>query len=127
MSLKLGALDPKWIILAAGVALLLYELKKGVAAAANALPGAAAAVGAAVDPTNPNNLAYSGVNKVVGALTGDQNETLGGWLYDLTHPSVNPPMQVLAPTATKDPVDGMPYTPAPGALQGDSSAWGLPL
>lgn len=47
---------------------------------------AAAAVGAAVNPTSRDNLAYRGVNAVGEAVTGERGWTLGGWLYDWTHP-----------------------------------------
>lgn len=51
----------------------------------------------ALDPTDPNNLAYSGVNAVGAALSGDGSFSLGGAIYDLGHsdptnaaPSFNP-------------------------------------
>lgn len=51
-------------------------------------------IGDAVDPTNPDNIAYAGINKVGTVLTGpegsgrnaDGSWTFGGWLYDVTHP-----------------------------------------
>ena len=39
-------------------------------------------VAQAVNPTNPDNVFYEGANSVVVALTGEENETLGGWLYE---------------------------------------------
>lgn len=42
------------------------------------------------DPTSDKNLAYRGANAVGGALTGDDNFTVGGWLYDLTHAEYDP-------------------------------------
>lgn len=48
---------------------------------------AAAAVGTAVNPVSDQNLAYKGVNAVGSAVTGDQSFSLGGWIYDLTHPA----------------------------------------
>jgi len=53
--------------------------------AAAAAPAAAAAVGRAIDPTSDQNVFYRGAGAVVGVVTGSQDETLGGWLYDLTH------------------------------------------
>jgi hypothetical protein len=53
----------------------------------------------AINPLNPDNLAYSGVNAVGGALVtdpagpgknADGSWTLGGWIYDVTHSN---PMQ----------------------------------
>lgn len=43
---------------------------------------AAAAVGNAVSPTNPNNIFSSGVDSVGASLTGNENFSLGGWIYD---------------------------------------------
>lgn len=50
-------------------------------------------VGDAVDPTNPNNIAASGINKVGAIIVTSDNGrnadgtwTLGGWIYDVTHP-----------------------------------------
>lgn len=40
----------------------------------------AAAVGRAVDPTADTNLAYRGTNWALGT------ESLGAWIYDMTHP-----------------------------------------
>lgn len=40
-----------------------------------------------VNPTSRDNLAYSGANSVGQALSGDEYWTLGGWLYEITHPS----------------------------------------
>lgn len=49
-------------------------------------------IGDQVDPTNPENFAYSGINKVGGVLSGDTSGswTLGGWIYDITHDEFNP-------------------------------------
>lgn len=71
----------------AAAAMTLYVLVKQEATAA------AKAVGRAVDPTSDQNLAYSGVNAVGSAISGDQHWTLGGWLYDVFNPDQ---MQVAA-------------------------------
>ncbi len=66
---------------------------------------AAAAVKAtanAVNPLNPENVFSSAANAVVSATTG-RDETLGGWLYDLTHAD---------PMATANPVTVKPKAPA---------------
>lgn len=62
----------------------LYFLGKKLAGSAG---DAARAVGQAVDPTSDKNLAYRGTNAIGEALTGDKDFTLGGWLYDITHPN----------------------------------------
>lgn len=40
-----------------------------------------------VNPTSSKNLAYTGVNSVGQALSGDEHWTFGTWLYEITHPS----------------------------------------
>lgn len=40
-----------------------------------------------LDPTSPDNAAYTSANAVGAALTGDQDFSLGVWLYELTHSS----------------------------------------
>lgn len=54
------------------------------------------AIISAVNPVDPNNMANRAVTNVVSAVTG-RDETLGGWLYDFTHPAIaraisNPPL-----------------------------------
>jgi hypothetical protein len=51
------------------------------------IKNAVAAVGNSVNPTSDQNLAYRGVNAVGEVLSGDPSWSLGGWVYDLTHPS----------------------------------------
>lgn len=36
----------------------------------------------AVNPTDPNNLAYRGVNAVGSSITGDEDFSLGVWIYE---------------------------------------------
>lgn len=67
------------------------------------LPEVAQEAAQSINPTNPENIFYSSVNKVGGAVTSDTGPgrnadgswTLGGWIYDVTHPS--------EPTATAKP------------------------
>ena len=50
---------------------------------------AAAAVGPAITPTNPDNLAYTGVNAVGDVLndgTDNGNFNLGSYIYDIYNP-----------------------------------------
>lgn len=56
-------------------------------------------IGDQVDPTNPENIAYSGINKVGSVLASDPsgNWTLGGWLYEATHEEYDP-NRATAPT-----------------------------
>ncbi len=70
---------PKTVAIAAGVVVLgAWYLKKKagdtVQEAANA-----------VNPTNPDNIFYGGVNEVGSAVTGDEHFSLGSWIYDITH------------------------------------------
>jgi hypothetical protein len=39
----------------------------------------------AVNPVNPNNVIYGGVNAVGGALSGNDDFSLGSWFYDVVH------------------------------------------
>jgi hypothetical protein len=70
-------------------------------------------IGDAVDPTNPDNIAAAGINKVGGVLvtdpTGagknaDGSWTLGGWIYDVTHPQT-----VFQRDNPSNPITAMPW------------------
>lgn len=65
-------------VLAIGVvgAIAIYYAKKQTGEALTS-------VGDAVNPVNSDNIFNRGVNNVVGILTGDENQTLGGWLYNV--------------------------------------------
>jgi hypothetical protein len=39
----------------------------------------------AINPVNDNNIFSSGVDAVGAKLSGDENWTLGGWIFDVTH------------------------------------------
>lgn len=54
---------------------LVYSAKQGVKAVATGL-----------DITSGDNFAAAGVNKVGKAVSGDAGWSLGGWIYDVTHP-----------------------------------------
>lgn len=75
------AMNEKTIAVGAVAVIVLYLFFKKEAAQA------IAAVGQAVNPTSDKNLAYSGVNAVGSAVSGQSDWTLGGWLYDATHPT----------------------------------------
>lgn len=73
------------VYVAAGVfgAALAYQLIVGrkavVQAASDALD--------AVNPLNQDNAIKTTVDKVVEKWTGTPDQTLGGWIYDVTHPN----------------------------------------
>jgi len=66
--------------LAAVAGLYLYSQKGKIAAAAGDVVDS-------VNPASPENLAYRGVNGIGSTITGDEAFTLGGWIYDITHPN----------------------------------------
>lgn len=45
----------------------------------------AAQVGNAVNPVNPDNIFYGGVNEIGSSLTGDEHFSLGSWIYEKIH------------------------------------------
>jgi len=49
------------------------------------ITNAAVSVAPRVNPASDQNLIYSGVNGIGGALSGDKDWTLGNWLFDVTH------------------------------------------
>jgi hypothetical protein len=51
---------------------------------------AAGVVGDAIDPTNQQNIINRGVSAVGATISGEENWTLGGWIYDITHKSEGP-------------------------------------
>jgi hypothetical protein len=60
------------------------------------------------NPASDQNIAYSGVNEAVQAITGDANTTLGGAIYDWFHtaPDVNSTIYMVAfPDGAKHAVD----------------------
>ncbi len=73
----------------------------------------------ALNPASTNNVVYQGVNAVGGALAGDNGRnadgswTLGGWLYDVTHPGWA--AEVTAPT------------PAPAEAHPEAWLYGPPI
>lgn len=78
----------KWGIIVGGGLLVGWYL---FGQAKKATVAAAAAAGKAVDVTSDTNLVYKGINKVGDVLddgTKDDSFTLGGWLYDITHPAI---------------------------------------
>lgn len=62
-----------------------FKAYRGAQAVSKAAGEAVDAVGAAVNPTADTNLAYRSVNAWGSTITGDNNFSLGSWLYDITH------------------------------------------
>lgn len=89
------------VALAAGAVLALAAI--GYVAARRA-GQAIAANSHLINPTDSRNLVYQGVNEVGSSITGEANFSLGGWLYDITHPGVA--SQIEALQAGADPASG---------------------
>ncbi len=62
--------------------LAIWQIKKGAQAAAQITEEV---ITEDLNPVSDQNLAYRGVNGVGAALTGDNEFTLGRWLYEITH------------------------------------------
>lgn len=85
------------LAIGAGVLLVAYlvikKIGSGLSAATDVAANVADAVGTAVNPANPDNLANRGVNALGNAVVSsdgpgrnaDGSWTLGGSVYDLTH------------------------------------------
>jgi hypothetical protein len=73
------SLNPKTVAAIAAAGIVVYILLK------NEARSAAASVADAVNPTNPDNIFYEGVNGVGSVLTDDPDFNLGPWLYDQIH------------------------------------------
>ena len=78
--MQVAPVKPETLLLVGLVGLAAFMLAK----AAKAAPEALATVGRALNPTSDQNLAYRGAGAVVSSIVG-REETLGGWIYDLTH------------------------------------------
>jgi hypothetical protein len=102
---------------AVGVVVLVYLKREAIAEAAG---DAARAVGNAVNPASPENLAYRGVNGIGAAVTGDDSWNLGGAVWELFNdgPDINAP----PPPPPPKPVS---YTPGDWDF-GGSFGYGMP-
>src|SRR5262245_4074920 len=56
----------------------------------------------ALNPASPDNVVYQGLNSIVQTLTGDKNQTAGGWVHDVANPRAG--------------LAGNEYSPAPGII-----------
>lgn len=74
-------------------------LAKKAQGVGSSLASAASTIGTALNPVSDQNIAYKGVNALGTAATGDNNFTLGGWVYDKLHTD---PMATSAPPAAND-------------------------
>ena len=84
------------ILATVGAVAAVYLATRTARAAVDMAGDAAAVVGNAINPLNNDNIFYSGVNAVGGASVdkdsgpgrnADGSWTLGGWLFDITHPN----------------------------------------
>lgn len=100
----------KAVVWIGGAAVVLFVLPKvlpwvarqvagGVGSASNAAGRVVGSAASVVSPTNPENVFYGLVNGVGQGITGRDSFTLGGWLYDLTHPEDPGPAVVQLPPA----------------------------
>lgn len=74
MNTKVGAVAAVGVLGAIGI---WYTQKQAAKAASTVVD--------AVNPASQTNIVNRGVNSIVQTLTGDENQTLGGWIYDITH------------------------------------------
>ena len=109
-----GDLVIKLAIAAGVLGLLWYAGRKitgAASAATTAVTDAAAqvadAVAVGVNPLNSQNVVNRGVTAAVQGATGSDTQTLGGWLYDITHSDPLAPPVVRRDLYTTD--DGAQY------------------
>ena len=67
--------------------LVLWWLGRKAAASGSALLDETVGL---VNPADSRNIVNRTVNTVGGAIAQDSNWSLGGWIYDLTHPAYDP-------------------------------------
>lgn len=85
-----GDLVVKGALVLGGVLLAIWAVRRVTGAASSAAEqawGAAQNAAWAVTPWNNENVVYQGVNN---ALFPDGSDTLGTWLYGITHPEPRP-------------------------------------
>ncbi len=106
------------VLAVVGVAAIYFFGRKLLNAAGSGISSAASAVGTAINPVDPNNLAYRGVNGVGASISGDNSWSLGGWIYDLTHPAYDPNAAIPdtnTPNVGRATISN-PVTPTPAVL-----------
>lgn len=68
-----------------GVAVVGVVLGIAVYVTRNQVAQAATEIGEAVNPVNPDNIFSQGANAITRSLSGDQDQTLGTFIYDYFH------------------------------------------
>jgi len=81
-----------------------------------------------LNPTNSQNIINRGVNAAVQAATGDDSQSLGGWIYDALHPHAfdnNPtPFPVKASSSSNGGTDDYwPTEPYTDPMSGVYGGW----
>ena len=67
---------------------LLYYVKRQSSQAVDSFTSKVGqTVSTTLNPASPENFIYKGVNAAGSAMTGESNFDLGGWVYDVFHPS----------------------------------------
>lgn len=81
--MKINPQTVKTAAIVAGVAVVAYLLWRAKGAIGEA-------ISTTLNPASDQNAAYKGVNAIGSTLTGDQDFSLGSYLYDLTHSDYDP-------------------------------------
>lgn len=69
-----------------GVAGAVYGVGAGiVTATGDIITDGYSALPNAIKPSSADNFINQGVNKIVQGLTGEKDQSLGSWIYDITH------------------------------------------
>ena len=115
---------------ACGLVYIAYRKISGAASSAiDSVGEAASAAVDAVNPASPTNIVNRGFNAVTQAIAGDPNWTLGGAIYDWTHPDpLKSPAKVASPKRPQSPMryQATPVKPKTVPLtlpQGHTAYW----
>lgn len=69
-----------------GVAGAVYGVGEGIVTATGEIVSDGySALPNAIKPSSADNFINQGVNKIVQGLTGEKDQSLGSWIYDITH------------------------------------------
>lgn len=69
------------VLILGGIALIVHQLKSKISTGTSTIVDA-------VNPASTSNVIYTTMNKAFDG--GDRNFTVGGWIYDKTHPTYDP-------------------------------------
>lgn len=113
--MKAGDVNPNLVlygVIAVAAVYAIYNAKKAAGAVADT---AKQVITKDLNPASDQNLAYRGVNGLGAAITGDNSWSLGGWIYDITHPAdvAATTGAATAPTFTQDQLNRIGGTVAP--------------